>query len=480
MLKKILLLFVTIQCCLLQGKPKHEPKSAAHLTHAINQIVQPADRKAAIGIKIVSLKGDYCIYQKNQDQLFIPASNTKLFTAASALEILGPDYRFETQLVTDTQSNTTKIGNLYIKGGGDPTLETAHLEEMIKKLRARGIKEIKGNIIIDASVFDSNSKAPGWSKGDGPIFDKSPCNGLMLNHCCLTVRVKPARIPGHKPQIFLDPEVSYITVINKARTTLSAKKRSLHVARSAKSEKKVIITGTISTKSKQKGYLIVLDNPQLYAAHVVQSLLRKHKISCRGSIIMGTVPLKSHVLVRHHSEPVSNLIRFMMKTSDNLYADALFKKMGAVTFGEPGTWARGKKTVEAFLAEEVGIPAGKLEIFDGSGLSHANRVSPNHLAHLLSWSYNQSPYKNLFIESLPISGVDGTLRHRKRHKGVQVNAKTGSLTGVSSLAGYITPKQGKPLLFVIIVNRKNKSAVEFKRKLEDHLCTLLAAHAYSI
>ena len=298
-----------------------------HLTHAINKIVHPVHKKAAVGIKIVSLKNDTVLYQKNADQLFIPASNTKLITGAAALDILGPEFRFETQLATDAQNSALKIHNLYLKGGGDPTLETSHLEDMVKKLRARGIKEIKGNIVIDASCFTESTRAPGWNKNDGPIFDMAPTNGLMLNHCCVTVRIKPARIPGHKPQVFLDPSVDYITVVNNARTTLSAKKRSLHVSRTRSSEKRVIVTGTIATKSKTKAYLIVLDNPHVYAAHVLKNILKKEGIALRGSIVVGTTPPQTHILVRHHSEPVSQLVRYMNKSSDNLYADALFKKM---------------------------------------------------------------------------------------------------------------------------------------------------------
>ena len=482
----------------LEGAVKRGRKRLAHssasvdrlgkgqLTHAINQIVHPVHKKAAVGIKIVSLKNDAVLYQKNPDQLFIPASNTKLITGAAALGILGPEFKFETQLATDAQNNALKIHNLYLKGGGDPTLETSHLEEMVKKLRARGIREIRGNIIIDASCFTESSRAPGWNKNDGPIFDMAPTNGLMLNHCCVTVRIKPARIPGHKPQVHLDPAVDYITIVNNARTTLSAKKRSLHVSRARSSEKRVIVTGTIATKSKPKAYFIVLDNPHIYAAQVLKNLLKKEGIAVRGSILMGTTPQNVHVLVRHHSEPLSQLVRYMNKSSDNLYADALFKKMGEVTFEAPGSWARGKKAVEAFLSDEVGIStvseSGKLEIFDGSGLSHHNRVSPNHFEQLLSWMYKKSEHKNIFIDSLPISGVDGTLHHRMRHKHVvaKVKAKTGSLPGISSLAGYITPKQGGPLLFVIIANReKKKSAFEFRRKLEDHLCSLLATHSIS-
>jgi D-alanyl-D-alanine carboxypeptidase/D-alanyl-D-alanine-endopeptidase (penicillin-binding protein 4) len=202
-------------------------------------------------------------------------------------------------------------------------------------------------------------------------------------------------------------------------------------------------------------------------------------------LVKGTVKtgkaLTTIILAEHKSEPLKDIIRFMMKKSDNLYADSLFKAMGAASYGAPGTWQKGKKAVDTFLSEKVGLSMKQLQIYDGSGLSHTNKLSPNQLMQLLQWIYLHSEYRNLFIESLPIGGIDGTLRKRMRQSNnkAKIKAKTGNLTGVTALSGYITPKTGLPLIFVIMVNRRNKSAVEFKRKLEDHLCTFLAAHAFS-
>ena len=455
-------------------------KSSLLVTNALNTLVKPVEQKAAVGMKIISLANDACLYQKNADQMLIPASTTKLFTSIAAFDILGPDFRFETQLLGEN-SSPTKIGNLYIRGGGDPSLETADLEELVKKLKARGIKEVKGNIIIDTTIFDTEPAAPGWSKNDGPIFDKSPVYGLMLNHCCMTILVKPARIHGHKPHIFLPPAAKNFVVENRARTISHPKKQTLHASRSHKSEKKIIVSGSIATKSKGKSYLVVLDNPHLYAAETLSYLLKKNNIIFRGSIIVGKTPQKVKVLARHLSEPVKSLMAFMMKTSDNLYADAFYKRMGALMYGEPGTYARGKKAVDTFLKNEFNFTDKKVDIYDGSGLSHTNRVSPNTLAEMLSSIYKKSPHRDVFIDSLPLSGKDGTLKRRMRGKLVykRVKAKTGSLPGITSLAGYIMPQKGSPLIYVSVVNRKNKSALHFKSKLEDKACMLLAAYTVS-
>ena len=354
----LLLLLLYILPFGIDARSSMRKKSNVLLSSAIHKLAHPGEQHidAAIGLKIISLKNNQVIYEKNADQLFKPASNTKLFTAAAALEILGPDYRFETQLLTNTISSTPRIDNLYIKGGGDPTFKTANLEDMVIKLKNRGIREIRGNIVIDASIFDYVPAAPGWNKNDGPIFDKSPVGGLVINHSCLTVTVKPARIPGHKPIVSLNPALTSIKIENLARTSLTSKKHSLHVSRPPKSEKKITISGTISTKTKLSGHLIVLDNPHLYVANVLLVLLKKHKIHCKGNIILGETPAKAPILARHHSEPASSIVRHMLKTSDNLYADALFKAMGAVAYGGVGSWETGKQAVDEFLSQDVGIP----------------------------------------------------------------------------------------------------------------------------
>ncbi len=460
------------------GQKSIPQKHKQTLAAAIQAIVQQSDKKAQVGIKVVNLHTNTCLFQKNPDKLFTPASNTKLFTTGAALHILGPSYTFRTRLLTDKQVNPHTINHLYIKGSGDPTLKTKDLESLVTTLKTRGTKEIQGNLIIDSSIFDAEGVGPGWGTGDGPIFDKSPTGGLLINHSCITIRVKPAAV-GRAPQVFLEPENTLNKIVNNARTTTHAKEHALHVIRTK--DHRIIITGTIAKKSKQKYFRIAIDHPDLYAGHTLHALLKKNRITLKGKIKTGIAASGLTVLATHTSKPAIKMIRTVMKRSDNLYADALFKKMGAKVYGSPGTWAKGKKAVEAFLKDEVGLVDTQLQLHDGSGLSHANKVSPNHITHYLNWIHTKASFKAQFIETLPISGIDGSLRNRMKHKSVhaKVKAKTGSLFGVSSLSGYITAGSGRELSFVIMVNRKNKSAVEFKRKLEDHLCTLLAAHAFS-
>lgn len=450
------------------------------LTKAIHDIVEQAGKKAATGIKVISLKTNKCIYEKDADTLFIPASNTKLLTAGAAYHLLGADFCFQTELSTDRQLSSNRINNLYIKGSGDPSLTTKDLESLVHQLKKDHIREIKGDIILDASIFDDVPLAPGESKGDGPIFDKSPVAGFTVNHSCVTVRVKPARSLRRRPLVFLDPYLAALPIDNRALTVGGSKKQGIWVSRT---DDHIVVNGTIAIHSSAKSYRITVKNPPLYAAQLFVNLLKQHKIVVRGRLLMGKVPQDVQRLAVHRSAPLNSLIKFMMKGSDNLYANTFFKKMGELKYGAPGTWAKGKKAVEAFLTEEVKLSPEAIALFDGSGLSHSNRISPNNLMQFLSWVYTSSRFRTLFIDSLPISGIDGSLRHRMKHKTTRskVKAKTGNLPGVTSLSGYITPLRADetPLAFVIMVNRKNQSAVHYKRQLEDELCRLLAAHAYS-
>lgn len=457
-------------------EPALTPQTPALIAQTIHALTQNAAKKAAVGIKITSLSSGRVLYQANQQKLFTPASNTKIFTAGAAYHILGSSFRFETDLLTNKQLSGSRLDHLYIRGSGDPTLTGNDLEKLVLALKAKSIREIN-NLVIDSSIFDTSTSAPGWTPGDGPIFDKSPVGGLMVNHSCIAVRIQPARVVGHKPIVILDP-ASSVPVENRARTVANGQRTSLHVTRTKNNT--VVVTGTISKGVKQKYYRFAVDLPHVFAGHALMNLLKKHKITCKGKLLIGKTPANAPLLARHQSDSVDTIIHQMMKSSDNLYADALFKRMGALRSRAPGSWANGAQAVYNFLKQETGIAFDGFIINDGSGLSHANKISPDHLSSFLHWVYTKASFKQEFITTLPISGVDGSLRNRMKHSSAKsrVKAKTGSLHGVTSLSGYITPQKGEHYSFVIMVNRKNKSAVEFKRKLEDHICTLLAAHAF--
>ncbi len=441
----------------------------------IDKLVHEVDKKASVGVKVVLLKNNHIIYEKNAQQLFKPASTTKLITSAAAYHILGPDYRFTTKLYTDKKYSPHCINNLYIKGSGDPTLKVEDMNAMVNNLKRIGIREIRGNIIVDATYFDEQGTGPGWHIEDANHY-QAPTSGLMVNHSCIRVHVKPSQIFGQHPFVFIDPQTSYIKMINRAQTHVKTDDKTLQIKR--KENNIIIVAGPILRYSKLKQYSIAIEHPSIFAGHVFKQQLTK-KIIFRGKVLTGTLSNEAHFLVKHSSQPLKTIIRQLMKTSDNLCADALFRAMGAQKYGVPGTWAKGQQAINDFLKNTVGISLESMVLYDGSGLSHKNQISPDHFCKLLTWVYATSPHKNSFITSLPIGGIDGSLRNRLKYWSTKgsVQAKTGTLNGVTALSGYIIPKRGLPFIFVIMVNCKEKSALNYKKSLEDELCKLLAFHA---
>ena len=460
-------LLLTCSASILASQKRSFSSSTCEITGLIAQHT----KKAQIGAKVVSLQSSSTLYAHNPLTVHIPASNTKLFTAGAALHILGPSFRYETQFCTDQSLGVSRIGNLYIKGSGDPTLLSKDLERMVLTLRAKGIREIKGSIIVDSSVFDDQSSAPGWAEGDGPIFDKSQLRGLLVDHSCISITVKPAHALHRRPCVQVYPSTHFLALDNQALTLASPTKQG--IATNVTGNNKLRITGKIALKSAQKLYRIALQNPDIFAGQVVHTLLKKHGISNRGTVRKGTTPLKGAVLTRHYSKPAHMLIKTMMRKSDNLYADALFKTMGAHFYGVPGTWAKGKKAMDNFLTKTMKLTP-RFSINDGSGLSRTNKISATCVVDFLIAMY-KTPFKDHFIATFPVAGTNGSLRNRLTDKttvGI-VKAKTGSLAGVSSLSGYIFPPSGKNLAFSLLTNKQKGSALPFKKTFEDPLCTLL-------
>lgn len=450
-------------------------KDATALQSGVEKIIRNKDPDVHIGIEVVSLTTGENLYQKSPNHLFVPASSQKLVTAAAALHLLGVDYRFETKLYTDgkIEKNTLK-GNLYLQGSGDPELAIQDLEELVFQMKLLNIQKIDGNLYIDNTLFDGIAQGPGWMWDEGAYHWSAPMDALTLNHNCVDVWVKPAEKAGQRPQVYLSPKTDYVVIDNHAQTT--AEGDDLSVERRWMSKENVIdVKGQISTGHETQHYAISVENPHLYAAHVFRDILLKAHFSLKGKIAVKEVPEKATLLASHSSRPLSLIIEEMMKSSDNLTSDCLFKKVGEMRFGAPGTWQKGSQAVREFLSKQVKLNVEKMVLMDGCGQSRYNLISPHQFVELLSWMHDQFSACNEFISSLPISGTDGTLINRMQDpetKG-KVRAKTGSMTGISSLSGYLTTKDGDTLAFSILQNGFIGKSEEYKRQIEDEICSFL-------
>lgn len=439
----------------------------------LDRIVDEADRNVHIGVKVYSIKTGHCLYEKNADKLFVPASSLKLFTAGAALSILGPEYQFKTEFLTDGSLKGEVLeGNLFLRGAGDPSFALNDLEKMVRVLCMEKMTKINGEIVMDHFAYDDVSKGPGWMWDDIHGFSFAPMSALTINHSCLDIWVKPADTIALAPKVFSFPKTSFVSVKNYAITDELAER--LSIERDLKTNNNIIeIKGEIGLKSGVKSFRVPLENPPLFTGSLLQYFLKKANIQAVESIKENRAPSSASTLTSHDSPSVSILLHPLLKNSDNLYADNLFKKVGQVYSKGQGNWKNGSQAVRTFLEKEVGLDVSEMVILDGSGLSRYNLVSPEHFVTYLTWVYNSFSFGPELLAALPIAGRDGCLKNRFGGNQLSIRAKSGTMTGITSLCGYVMTQDREILAVAILINGF-VGPVEKYRKIEDNICLFLS------
>src|SRR3990172_8141269 len=432
----------------------------------LQSIPKEALSNGRLGVVVKSLTTDELIFQYNPDKLFVPASNVKVLTSVTALSILKPDYRFKTVFYSGGDVTQGVIhGGLYIKGYGDPTLSTQHLETIAEEFKSLGVKEIKGGITVDDSYFDNIRYGKGWKeKWKGDVFSP-PISALSLNYNTFYIKVYPSK-PGRIPIVALEPKGTNVNVINKAITTNKGGRLSAVWLEGGKTIK---LSGGISRKTPSYTLEVTTRNPALYTGSAFKRILEDAGIRVEGYIIMGDVPDWAGVFYTHFSDPLYLIIAEFNKNSVNIIGENIIKTLGAEVIAEPGTWEKGAQVVSSFL-DKIGIK-DRFEIVDGSGLSPLNRVSPNTMTEVLEYAYNNQIISLKFLSSLSIVFVDGTLKRRFKRSDVEgrVMAKTGHLNNVNALSGYMFTKSGDVLAFSILANGLGPRATSFQNSLLEEL-----------
>ncbi len=464
------------------GKPTHSEKSLECLKRQIESALSDsALYQSRTGIKVVSLGTGQVLFQKSNQLLFHPASNMKLLTTATALKKLGPNYRLKTFFLTDTSSvkDSTISGNLYIKGFGNPALMTKDLWGIAQKFKELDIRKITGDLICDETYLDDYYRGAGWMWDDASSRSYPPIGALTVNRNCVTVKVKPGAEVGDTVAVYLDPPTSYVTIENFGATADSSDTTLL---KDFKIERKwregqntIAIKGGLETGSPQKVRVVEIVEPALYFGKLFAELLADEKIALNGNIVKGTSPDTNMVVVEHWSQPLSWLITQNNKDSDNLYAELLLKTLGAEIMGPPGSAAKGLSTIKQYF-HQIGVDTTSFGLADGSGVSRYNMISPDQIIELLKTMYKDFRVRAEFVGSLPIAGVDGTLRNRMKSTPAEgkLRAKTGTLRGTSALSGYTTTADGEPIAFSIIMEHfvKPTSAI---RKIQDRIGIILSS-----
>lgn len=445
----------------------------AALAQTIDQLLRPISESADVTVFVKSMRHGDVLYSRNHDAPLVPASTMKILTAEAALIYLGPDYRFSTRLFTDASGvkNGVLQGNLYVVLSGDPSLTYPDIADLLYNLKDRNITRITGNVYVDDTAFDQNYYGAGWNEKDKNACFAAPISAGIINHNCLPLQIKPGKAPGRAAQIRMSPHHFYPAIQNSV-VTKSNRGRGCGLRLGTDLGSLIALEGCVGARSYGYGLSYVISDPASYNKALVKNVLRQMNVTVAGQVAMGAVPKRVTLLSSHESQPLSVLVHRMLKKSDNIIAAALFKKLGHVYFRQPGSWENGSLAVSRILNQHASVSTYGLRIRDGSGLSKENLITSNQMMQTLDYAFHEATVRDAFYNALPIAGVDGTLKYRMGHLGRRVHAKTGTIAGVVSLAGYATASNQEPLAFVIIVNGHRGLGWRYK-SVEDKVVTAL-------
>ncbi len=467
--------------------PKNIPTLAAvnkeALTQQIDQFISnEEDLKGALaGISIRSQATGEILYDHFGDIRLRPASNMKLLSAAAALSILGKDYRFSTELLTDGVIKKGSLkGNLYLKGKGDPTLIQVDFEKLAIKMKQQGVRVIRGDLIGDDTWYDDERYSIDLTWSDEQTYYGAQVSALTASPDqdydtgTVIVEVIPGKEIGAKAMVEITPNTNYLSIINEVVTGSPDGAKKITIEREH-GENEVIVRGTIPMKAPPEKEWIAVWEPTGYAVALLKQALAKNGIKVTGKQKYGATPTDAKLLLSKKSIPLTELLPPFMKLSNNGHAEILVKEMGKVMQGE-GSWDKGIEVMKTEL-EKMGVNIEAMVIRDGSGISHVNLIPANELSKLLYSIQNHSWFPE-YVNSLPVAGkgermVGGSLRNRMKTAPLtgNVKAKTGTIATVSSLSGYVETQGGEKLIFSILLNNLLDEAKG--KMIEDKLVKIL-------
>ena len=445
------------------------------LSAALKKILKTAHQPAHIGIVIEESRHNKIIFQKNAQQLFTPASVLKLFTATAGLIYLGPDFQFKTRIrYQGSIKKGTLHGNLAVQFSGDPTLTKKQLATLIARLKTKGIKKITGHVTIDSYHFDQVGYAPGWMWDELSYGYAAPVNAIMLNEN----RV-PLTIHSSKTHTSLSTPLPHgvANFNNHTDTKKTCPPRSgLRIYSQANNHYELY--GCVPKGSGPQYRILALRDPTPLAKKIMTEALKKTHILYHGPIAVADKPFLGRVLLSHSSAPLLEITQTLLENSDNLMTDAILKTLGAQFYHTQGTWQNGLQAMEHIIQQNTGIDLKDDLIVDGAGLSRYNLIAPQTFMRLFTFIDQHKKIKQWLYHTMAIAGKSGTVRWRLRGllaKKIIVHAKTGSMTGVNCLAGFIHGPAHKNYRFIIMVNGFTAPAAWY-HTLEDTLVKKIALY----
>ncbi|GAA1446659.1 D-alanyl-D-alanine carboxypeptidase/D-alanyl-D-alanine-endopeptidase [Nocardiopsis tropica] len=452
---------------LLGAPPALADASGARLSELredIDAILEdPALEGAVSGVVVVDTETGEELYSRDGGEQLLPASNMKLFTAAAALEVLGADHSFGTEVAAEAAPGRRgEVRDLYLVGRGDPTLSVEDLDAMAAEVAASGVRTVKGDLYADDTWFDSERLVDDWWPEDEPYAYSAQISALTVAHGerfdtgVTEVSVTPAA-EGEPADVDLGAAEGYAELDNRAVTGAAGSANTLVIDRPVGTNT-IAVTGSLPADAAPVTALRTVDEPAALAGHLFEEALESNGVTVKGDVGLGGVPddwQDAEVLADHTSVELSEILVPFMKFSNNGHAEMLVKSIGQETAGA-GTWDAGLAGVEDALSG-LGVDTAGLVLNDGSGLSRGNLVTADTVVGLLGQA-GSAPWEETWSASLPVAGesdpfVGGTLANRMRGTAAEgvVEAKTGTMSGVSALSGYVHGPEGE-LAFSIVNN----------------------------
>jgi len=427
---------------------------AADLSPTLQTLIKKTDPNINLGMIVVDLTTGSTLFEKQAQRTFVPASNMKLFSEAVAMLALGPEYQIPTILSTDSKTLTRGrlSGSLYFHLRPDPSLNHQAIFLMMQQLEKWGVKEITGDVVIQSDLASVSPYPPGMTPKDAQYSYGAPVAPLILDENRLTVTTNPASQVGQLAVIETSSPKGVFIIDNHVETRANGKGCGVGVTLDEQGVLHVrgcVGVGQIAVQQRIPVKLPVSN----MRAHILYQL-KQQGIQLYGKVRLGQMPANTLTIAKHLSPPIKHLMAATLKPSDNLYANSLYLLASNQIAKRPTTWSEAQTITRQFLQQQTAIDMSSAVFADGSGLSRFNKVTPYQTISLLTYLYNKFPLAFEYISALPISGQDGTLQRRFKQanqKGM-IRAKTGTMTGIMSLSGYLIAKNNHTLAFTIYIN----------------------------
>ena len=430
---------------------------------------RPEFSRSRWGILIQPLSSTATLYSRDAQKYFIPASNVKLLTTAAALQKLGADFRIKTSVYSGEN------GSLYVAGRGDPSITEAQLQSLAQQLKRRGVDRVN-ELIGDDSYFQGSAVNPNWEWEDAQSGYGAPVNSLIFNQNAIELLLSPQELGQPLKVTFAEPKLANQWQIQNNSVTVGQNESEFIEVGREFDRPAIRVSGQLKVGAESESAYVAVVNPANNFLQHFQQVLAAEGIPVKQALVASVSRNFNQELATVESPPLAQLVRETNRESNNLYAEVLLRLLGKVTDKKPqqqeDTDEIGLKELKTALTQ-LGVNPNSYILADGSGLSRHNLISPEALVQTLRFMAN-SPAASIYRQSLPIAGESGTLKNRLNStpNRVILQAKTGTLSGVSALSGYIEVPDYEPLVFSIIVNQSDLSAASM-RSATDEIVLLL-------